>query len=241
MTADTSWLESMPEVYDRCLGLAVFAPFARRARAPGRRPEPAAGCWRSPPAPASSPPGWWRRCPTPRSPRPTSTRRWSTTPPPASPGPTLAGRRRPGPRPRRRRLRPRGLPVRRDVLPQQDRRLPGGAPGAGAARVVPLQRVGHPGHLRAAGGRVRRPGRGPPRQPAGLRRADPARVRRPDADQGRRPGRQASRSRSWSGSSWSGSHPRPLSWPRASASARRCASSCRSAATSPTSSRRSRR
>ena len=27
MTADTSWLESMPEVYDRCLGLAVFAPF----------------------------------------------------------------------------------------------------------------------------------------------------------------------------------------------------------------------
>jgi SAM-dependent methyltransferase len=28
MTADTSWLESMPEVYDRCLGLAVFAPYA---------------------------------------------------------------------------------------------------------------------------------------------------------------------------------------------------------------------
>jgi SAM-dependent methyltransferase len=27
-TADTSWLESMPEVYDRCLGLATFAPFA---------------------------------------------------------------------------------------------------------------------------------------------------------------------------------------------------------------------
>ncbi len=27
-SADTSWLESMPEVYDRCLGLAVFAPFA---------------------------------------------------------------------------------------------------------------------------------------------------------------------------------------------------------------------
>jgi SAM-dependent methyltransferase len=26
--ADTSWLESMPEVYDRCLGLAVFAPYA---------------------------------------------------------------------------------------------------------------------------------------------------------------------------------------------------------------------
>jgi SAM-dependent methyltransferase len=26
--ADTSWLESMPEVYDRCLGLATFAPFA---------------------------------------------------------------------------------------------------------------------------------------------------------------------------------------------------------------------
>ena len=41
MTADTSWLESMPEVYDRCLGLAVFAPFARRARAPcRRRPNP---------------------------------------------------------------------------------------------------------------------------------------------------------------------------------------------------------
>jgi SAM-dependent methyltransferase len=28
MAADTSWLESMPEVYDRCLGLAVFAPYA---------------------------------------------------------------------------------------------------------------------------------------------------------------------------------------------------------------------
>lgn len=27
-TADTSWLESMPEVYDRCLGLATFAPYA---------------------------------------------------------------------------------------------------------------------------------------------------------------------------------------------------------------------
>jgi SAM-dependent methyltransferase len=27
-TADTSWLESMPEVYDRCLGLAIFAPYA---------------------------------------------------------------------------------------------------------------------------------------------------------------------------------------------------------------------
>jgi SAM-dependent methyltransferase len=26
--ADTSWLESMPEVYDRCLGLATFAPYA---------------------------------------------------------------------------------------------------------------------------------------------------------------------------------------------------------------------
>ena len=27
-TADTAWLESMPEVYDRCLGLATFAPYA---------------------------------------------------------------------------------------------------------------------------------------------------------------------------------------------------------------------
>jgi SAM-dependent methyltransferase len=27
-SADTSWLESMPEVYDRCLGLATFAPYA---------------------------------------------------------------------------------------------------------------------------------------------------------------------------------------------------------------------
>ena len=26
--ADTSWLETMPEVYDRCLGLATFAPYA---------------------------------------------------------------------------------------------------------------------------------------------------------------------------------------------------------------------
>ena len=59
-----------------------------RDGAPCRRAEPHAGCWRSPQAPGSSPPGWWRRCPTPRSPRPTSTHRWSTTPRPASPGPT---------------------------------------------------------------------------------------------------------------------------------------------------------
>jgi ubiquinone/menaquinone biosynthesis C-methylase UbiE len=28
MTADTSWVQSMPEVYDRCLGSAIFAPHA---------------------------------------------------------------------------------------------------------------------------------------------------------------------------------------------------------------------
>ena len=28
MTADTSWVESMPEIYDRCLGAAIFAPVA---------------------------------------------------------------------------------------------------------------------------------------------------------------------------------------------------------------------
>lgn len=30
MTADTSWIESMPAVYDRCLGPTLFAPFAQR-------------------------------------------------------------------------------------------------------------------------------------------------------------------------------------------------------------------
>ena len=28
MSTDTSWVESMPEVYDRCLGPAIFAPYA---------------------------------------------------------------------------------------------------------------------------------------------------------------------------------------------------------------------
>jgi SAM-dependent methyltransferase len=28
MTADTSWLTGMPEIYDRCLGPAIFGPFA---------------------------------------------------------------------------------------------------------------------------------------------------------------------------------------------------------------------
>lgn len=28
MTSETSWVESMPEIYDRCLGPALFAPFA---------------------------------------------------------------------------------------------------------------------------------------------------------------------------------------------------------------------
>jgi SAM-dependent methyltransferase len=28
MSADTSWVESMPDIYDRCLGPALFAPFA---------------------------------------------------------------------------------------------------------------------------------------------------------------------------------------------------------------------
>jgi SAM-dependent methyltransferase len=30
VTADASWIESMPDVYDRCLGPALFAPFAQR-------------------------------------------------------------------------------------------------------------------------------------------------------------------------------------------------------------------
>ena len=47
--SDTSWLSSMPETYDRCLGAAVFAPYAadlaRRATAlaPERVLELAAG------------------------------------------------------------------------------------------------------------------------------------------------------------------------------------------------------
>jgi SAM-dependent methyltransferase len=49
MTADTSWVASMPEVYDRCLGPAVFAPLAAdlavraRAGSPQRVLELAAG------------------------------------------------------------------------------------------------------------------------------------------------------------------------------------------------------
>ena len=33
MTADATWLESMPEVYDRCLGPALFEPYAHRVAA----------------------------------------------------------------------------------------------------------------------------------------------------------------------------------------------------------------
>lgn len=33
MTADASWVESMPEVYDRCLGPALFAPYAEHLAA----------------------------------------------------------------------------------------------------------------------------------------------------------------------------------------------------------------
>jgi SAM-dependent methyltransferase len=49
MTGDASWLDSMPEFYDRCLGPALFAPYAREvaaaaaARAPQSVLELAAG------------------------------------------------------------------------------------------------------------------------------------------------------------------------------------------------------
>lgn len=49
MTGDASWLDSMPEVYDRCLGPALFAPYARHLaglaaqHAPGAVLEVAAG------------------------------------------------------------------------------------------------------------------------------------------------------------------------------------------------------
>jgi SAM-dependent methyltransferase len=49
MTGDARWLDSMPECYDRCLGPAVFAPYARHlagiaaARAPQAVLEIAAG------------------------------------------------------------------------------------------------------------------------------------------------------------------------------------------------------
>src|SRR3954454_4988839 len=33
MTADATWLESMPEVYDRCLGPALFEPYTHRVAA----------------------------------------------------------------------------------------------------------------------------------------------------------------------------------------------------------------
>lgn len=33
MAGDTTWLDSMPEVYDRCLGPALFAPYARHLAA----------------------------------------------------------------------------------------------------------------------------------------------------------------------------------------------------------------
>jgi SAM-dependent methyltransferase len=41
MTGDASWLDSMPEFYDRCLGPALFAPYAREvaAAAAARAPE----------------------------------------------------------------------------------------------------------------------------------------------------------------------------------------------------------
>ena len=105
--ADTSWLESMPEVYDRCLGLAIFAPFAadialravdvaerprararRRHRHRDRRPGRGAARRRDHghrPEPADGP---------------------LRLPPCGRPG--LAGGRRPGPPLRRRLLRPGG-------------------------------------------------------------------------------------------------------------------------------------
>lgn len=49
MSVDASWVETMPEIYDRCLGPALFAPFAARladmaaALAPQRVLELAAG------------------------------------------------------------------------------------------------------------------------------------------------------------------------------------------------------
>lgn len=33
MTSDASWVESMPEIYDRCVGPAVFVPWAARVAA----------------------------------------------------------------------------------------------------------------------------------------------------------------------------------------------------------------
>ena len=69
----------------------------------------------------------------------------------------------------RRLLRPGGLPVRGDVPPRPDRRLPRGAPRAGAGRLLPLQRLGHPRDARRRERGHRRHGRGVPRGPARLR------------------------------------------------------------------------
>ncbi len=223
----------MPEVYDRCLGLATFAPFAAdlALRAPPCPPsrvlELAAGTGivtaglveALPDADITAtdlnpPDGHLRLRPRAR--------------------PDVAGRRRPGPRPRRRHLRPGRLPVRRDVLAEPDRRLPRRYGGCWSPHGSFLFNVWDTlGHLRGARGRVRRAGRGLPRRPAGLPAAGPARVRRPGADPGRRPGGRADRRGAGAGRAGRHVAVGGACWPRASASAPRCGSTCRSAATSP--------
>ncbi len=124
--ADASWVESMPEVYDRCLGLAVFAPLAGDLATPGgdvrRRPS---ACSSSPPAPASSPPGLVEALPDAEITATDLNPAMVTYAAALVPGAELAGRRRDGPRLRRRLLRPGGLPVRGDVLSRQGRRPTG--------------------------------------------------------------------------------------------------------------------
>ena len=212
MTADTSWLESMPEVYDRCLGLAVFAPFGAELalRAvdlnPGRVLEIAAGT-------GIVTAGLVEALPDAEI---TAT---DLNPPMVD----YASTRVPGPTWRV--ADAQALDLDDDVFdlvvcqfgvmffPNR----------IGAYREVRRVLEPHGSFLFSVWDTLDTSGT-PTRRGSG-----------PTSRQ------EASRSRSWSASSWSGSHPRPPSWPRASASARRCGSSSRSAATSPTSSRRSRR
>ena len=118
-------------------------------------------------------------------------------------------------------------------------RPPGGAPGAGPRRDVPLQRLTSwtPTSWRPPSTHARR---GLPRGPPGLRRAGPAQVRRPGPH---RADVQAAglQFKGLVRNVLVGRSPSAATWPRATASVPRCASSSRSGATWPTSFRRSRR
>ena len=92
---------------------------------------------------------------------------------------------------RRRLLRPGGLPVRGDVLPRPDRRLPRGTPGAGAGRARSSSTSGTPSRPTTSRPRssTRWPRSSPTTRPTSCARI-PHGYADPDADPGRRPGRR---------------------------------------------------